>query len=99
MENVSLFAIRHSLFATETHALRRRLARRDPTADGPRPAREPPRQAGAQGPRLLGLVPLPQGKIAILQGGERAAALPLFRLRRGWRCLQMADRNRRAELP
>ena len=52
------------------HALWRRIAGGNPAADRSGPAGGPARQADAQGPGDVGLLPLPRRKIAQLQGRE-----------------------------
>ena len=57
------------------------------------------READPQGPGVLGLLPVPQGEVRLLQGRERAAHLSMLRLRQGRRRLQLAGGDRRPVLP
>src|SRR6185437_14305997 len=82
-----------------TNALRPGSSRRNSQADGYSPACGTAGEACPQGPRHVGLLPVPQGEIALVQSGKRAAHLQMLRLRQGRRRLQMADGNRRSELP
>ena len=90
---------RHRRGAEGIDALPRQLRRRGPQNGRHRPLRLRARPAQEDGHLLEGPVPVPPGEDAVVQRQQRPRRLPLLRLRRGRRRVQVRDAARQGQLP